>query len=767
MPIFNERIFPSALRCSAARIGGQIPWQNPGRLGMKACPVCGAANPDDQATCEECGASLTSVSIEEGVPCPVCGYRNPSGVIFCAQCGARLESEGMGGAEGPSKEEVPETVEVGMDWVAALEELFPEIPSEAWPPAPEATPAEAGIAGVEEERVPPHPAEGEKSPGAEAPLPAPWEWLEEEKPASPVSEPIPWAPAVEEIPSVFEPEGSSEEVSISPEGAPLEISELWSGTESTEEEAGSFPSPGVPPIQEGEEPPFPWLEMPGEAPEQGPEASPLGTAPFIEWPLELGGEVPTPSQVGPFVEIPPERTEESEAGFPFELEAEEIPGWSEESKEAIPEVPHEPFEAWKLEESPLTAEEIPLEEALPTQAGVFLIQAEPPAEAPAEAPPFTDLEAVLAEMPEWLQALRPVPEEEAPAPSEAIPTIEPAVVETRGPLAGLVDVLPLNVRLFEIHGPAARLRSQPPPELLTRAQAWRSLLDQGLAFLPGERAVEPAPAGLVAALERWLLFALLIGALILGLYWPLPFFQPALLMPPVDFLARLDQAPAGGIALVAVDYGPDRAAELEPYLQRILERLAARGVRVLTVSLSPWGAAQAAQAIQARPDYGERVAHLGYYPGQEVGVARLLTRPLRQLGMDYRGQPLQGLPIARDFGEDPLAARVNLVVLITGSPDVLRGWIQQTQGVLSPEVPVIAAVGANLAPYVAPYRESGQLQAVAIGLRDALLLGGPVPEGSPAFFDLQAQTVLQVLVIALIGVGLGIRLFRRPTGIPE
>ncbi|GBD09641.1 hypothetical protein HRbin22_01899 [Candidatus Thermoflexus japonica] len=717
---------------------------------MKPCPICGAPNPEDQTTCEQCGASLISVSVEGGVLCPVCGYRNPSGTIFCEQCGARLESAAMEAAEGPLGEAAPEAEAVGMDWVAALEELFPEIPSEAPPPAPEPTPAGAG-----EEKAPPAPAEPEERPGAEPPSTPPWEWLEEE-PAPPAPEPVPWAAAVEETPSVFEPEGPPEEGSILPfEGIPPEIPELWPLTAPMEEEPGSFPSPDVPSIPEGEELPFPWLEMPGEALEQGPEASPSGTAPFIEWPLEPEGEPPTPSQALPFVGVPPERTEE-------------IPERPAESKEAIAEAPYEPFEAWRLEEA-LTAEEIPSEEALPAQASVFLVQEELPAEAPsapADVPPFTDLEAVLAGMPEWLQTLQPVPEEEAQAPAEAIPAIEPAV-ETRGPLAGLMDVLPLNGRLAEIQGPAARLRSEPAPELLTRAQAWQSLLDQGLNFILGERAAEPVPAGLAATLERWLLFALLIGALILGLYWPLPFFQPALLMPPADFLARLDQAPSGGIALIAVDYGPDRAAELEPYLQRILERLTARGVRVLTVSLSPWGAAQAAQVIQARPDYGERVVHLGYYPGQEVGVVRLLTRPLGQLRADYRGRPLQGLPVARDFGEDLLAARVDLVVLITGSPDALRGWIQQARGVLPPEVPVIAAVGANLAPYVAPYRESGQLHAVAIGLRDALLLDGPVPEGSPAFFDLQAQTVLQVSVIVLIGIGLAIRLLRRPVEVHE
>lgn len=727
---------------------------------MKSCPICGAPNPDDGMICEQCGASLVLVpKAEGGILCPVCGYRNPSGTIFCEQCGARLESEAIPGAEGPSGEEVLETAEVELDWVATLEEFFPEIPSEVQPSGPAAAPAEAGR---EEEIAAPPPVEAEGLLSTEAP-PVSWERLEEES-APPLPESAPWMPSGEEIPLTFEPERSPEGVPAPPfEGIPPEIAEPWPLTESLEEEPESFPFPGVSPVQEEEErPPFPWLETSGEVPETSPEVSLLETAPFIEWPPELDMETSAPSQVA--------ETKETEAAPPPESGMGEIPEWlrgwegvEKPSEEAIPEVPYGLFEAGELGERPLTALEIPAEEELLAQASALLVPEEPPAEAPpapAEVPPFTDLEAVLAEMPEWLQTLQPVPEEEGQAPSEAIPALEPAVMETQGPLAGLVDVLPLNLRLAEIHGPAARLQSEPATELRTRAQAWQSLLGQGLNFLFGEQVAEPVPAGLGAALERWLLFALLAGALILGLYWPLPFFQPALLTPPGDFLARLDQVPPGGIALVAVDYGPDRAAELEIYLHRILERLTARGVRVLTVSLSPWGAAQAALAVQARPDYGEQVVHLGYYPGQEVGVVRLLTRPLSQLGVDYRGQPLSGLPVARDFKEDPLAARLGLVVLITGSPDALRGWIQQARGVLPSEVPLVAAVGANLAPYVAPYRESGQLHAVAIGLRDALLLDGPAPEGSPAFFDLQAQTILQLFIIGLIGVGLVIRLFR-------
>ncbi len=712
---------------------------------MKRCRGCGASNPETQEICEQCGAPLDlPPEIEGGALCAICGYRNPVEAIFCEQCGARLGPEG---APGEAAEPV------GLDWLSALEEFLPETPPIPPAPASEAIPSEAQEAGSFPWRI------GEEAPAEAEPL-SPDEGLE--KPP-PFKQPIEGFPPLEEglsVPPFTE--------------FPLE----------TPEALEAFPFPGAfpmgeeekaPPLSEGEAiPPFPWLELSGETIAPPSEASPEGTEPFLGWPPEWEESEPPAAGVAPFRGLPPEALGQAEGAPGAEWEGGALPEWLRGFAEAaeplappseaiLPPAPEgPPEEKWKQgEEVPHPAERfegLPEAEGIQAQMGPFWI-GEVSAEAPpAEVPPFTDLEAALAEMPEWLQTLQPVPEEGGEARTEAIPAVEPAVVETRGPLAGLVDVLPMNPRLLEPQGPAARLAAEPPADLLTRAQAWRSLLDHGLEFLIGERAVEWAPAGLGATLERLLLFALLLGALIVGLYWPLPFFRADLLAPPQEFLAALDRAPAGGLALVAVEYGPDRAAELEPYLQRVLDRLTARDVRVLTVSLSPWGAAQAAQVVAGRPDYGERVVHLGYFPGQEVGAARLLTGPMDRLGADYRGQPLRSLPIAQDFGGEPLAARLHLVVLITGSPDALRGWIQQAHGRLPREAPMVAAVGTNLWPYAAPYQESGQLQAVAVGLRDALLFEGPPAEGSPAFFDLQAQTALQVFLIALIGIGLAIRL---------
>lgn len=700
---------------------------------MKRCSSCGASNPETQMICEQCGAPLDpSPEIEGGALCVVCGYRNPAEAVFCEQCGARLEPlepEGTEEVQAVAPEEASQPGEA--DWLSALEELLPETPPV--PPAPEA--------GEEE---PPSLQIGEQAPAA-AESPAPHEWTE--------------GPILLEQP-------------IEIEGAPFS-SELTFPEETPSTLASLLELPGETSEVAPEE--FLRLESSEEILQPPSETPPWGTEPFVGWPSEWEQEKSSTAGFASFSESGPEVEEQAEALPSPGWEGEQLPEWLRaipetaeppvpSSEAVISSTPGVDLEAWPLEEAPQpmegTSGESEVEEPAP-RTSPFWIEEMPAGAPPEEVPPFTDLEAALAEMPEWLRTFQPVSEEGGEAPAEAILAAEPAVVETRGPLAGLVDVLPLNPRVLEVPGPAARLTAEPPSDLLTRAQAWRSLLDHGLEFLAGERAVERVAADLGVTLERTLLFAIILGVLIIGLYWPLPFFQAALLAPPQGFLAALDRVPSGGLALVAVDYGPDRAAELEPYLQRVLDRLTARGVRVLTVSLSPWGSAQAMQVVSGRPDYGERLAHLGYSPGQEVGVARLLTQPADQLGIDYRGQPLKSLPIAQDFDGEPLAIRLDLVVLITGSPDAMQGWIQQAYGLLRPETPIVAAVGMNLWPYAAPYQESGQIQAIAVGMRDALLFEGPPVEGSPAFFDLQAQTLLQVFLIVLIGIGLAIRLLPR------
>ena len=648
--------------------------------------------------------------------CPMCGASQPTAVERCDQCGAAL-GPGMDPEAGRlcavcGYRNPPEVVFCEQCGARLGVAETPPGASEATPPSEPIT--ADWVSALEDlfREMPSEAAPAEAAPGGLGPPEEPGGAEEAgEIPeglrgiAGPSESPRPPAPEEETEPFIFP---WAEEAAGEGHEAPFIFSEAAPEAAGT----GEIPLP-APFLEE-----IPWPEFPPEA------AADVAAFPEAWGPPEAPASPaePAAAEIGPFLELPPE-----------------IEGVLTAPEEAPPE-------PWGAEGVPLPPEA--------EMAGPFVLEEAPsPPAAPAEVPPFT-------EMPEWLQALQPVPEEGAETLEAPGLWAAPTVEETRGPLAGLVDVIPFVPALVAVHGPGARLHAEPAPERQARAQAWKSLLDQGLAFMAGERVARAAPLGLKAMAERWLLTALILGVLVLALYWPLPLFQPTGFAAPAAFLQALDQVPDGGVVLVAVDYGPDRAAELEGYLQGALRRLSARGVSLVAVSLSPWGALQAAQIFEASPDYGQRVVHLGYLPGEEVAVARLLSTSLDRMPGDYRGRSLQAFPMAATLGTEPLGRRVNLVLLITGSPEALRAWVQQSRPLLPREVPVVAAVGASLAPFVAPYVESGQIQAVAVGLRDALLLEGPAAEGSPAFFDLQAQSALQVLTILLIGVGLTVNLFQ-------
>ena len=68
---------------------------NLGDLMSKICSKCGFSNNDDAKFCLECGNSLESNAVKEGVSCPSCNSVNPLDSVFCKECGSSLDSESV------------------------------------------------------------------------------------------------------------------------------------------------------------------------------------------------------------------------------------------------------------------------------------------------------------------------------------------------------------------------------------------------------------------------------------------------------------------------------------------------------------------------------------------------------------------------------------------------------------------------------------------------------------------------------------------------
>jgi len=319
-------------------------------------------------------------------------------------------------------------------------------------------------------------------------------------------------------------------------------------------------------------------------------------------------------------------------------------------------------------------------------------------------------ELVNADIPDWLQALRPEPGEagEAAARRVALPT--PA--EPEGPLQGVPGVLQ-PFALIDAPADVKTLAETAIPEsVIAQAQLWQSLLERPRSAERPVSQVEP-PNEATVTLVRWLVAAILILG-VLGAFLLLPeglrlaTASPAQVAPGAPALIEgLDALQPGDRVIVAVEYGIAYAEEMSQIAIPVLQHLTAQQAEITIVSTLPegaaLGAALAAEAellaaeAEAEAQAGPAQPAGGYLAGNASGISAFLSQP------------------------DAQAARH--VLVLASRPERLRWWIEQVQLAYdSAPTPVSLSVGASASagPVVAPYLRTLQIQGWLVGLPDAL-----------------------------------------------
>ncbi len=648
---------------------------------MIYCPKCGTANRRGSRFCNECGETLP---LGTALRCPMCGTMNPVGNVYCDQCNARLtpmkvpppgesereqtpikglslptiplEAEREQQVEGVTKrvemEEEGEN-EIAGDWLAQLraseeEEEGPDIIAESIEPVelPDWL-RDMGPIDMEAQATP-----GKEQSAAEAPL-------EEEAPAVP-------PPTPAEIPGWLQEIAPSE--AAPPEAAPTVI-----------EPAPEEPAPDIPAPAEIPD----WLQEIAPSEAAAPDAAPPPPPPFVGTPSPAVAEVPEWLR-----EIAPEEESIPEAApsvpplveLPTEAESTETPEWLTE---------------FQAEPTPPSAPAVPIFE------GVTLLPPSEPGIGAAE----EDL--ARAEIPDWLEALRP---EAAEAATEEQPA------ETEGPLRGLRGVLPAAPT---IEVPPVRESTLPAgvSEMsLARAQLLQSLLARPAEMPQPE--VHRLGISIGERIQRWLVAAVLLVAVGGILISPLVGFN-------VPTLTQLTSSPAangriesqhlmnlysavqstgaGDTVLVAFEYGPPEADELNLVAEPILRHLLDQGAHISVVSTRPEGLAMAAGLLSDIVSSEERYTLVNYRPGDATGVSQLLT-------------DCEILPGGGTDGD----THHRLILVLTAQPGPLRWWIEQTRA-LGDAPPVVAGISTALAPAAYPYLDTsaGQLEGAISGLSGA------------------------------------------------
>ncbi len=223
--------------------------------------------------------------------------------------------------------------------------------------------------------------------------------------------------------------------------------------------------------------------------------------------------------------------------------------------------------------------------------------------------------------------------------------------------------------------------------------------------------------------------ALLAG---LGIAWLLPSMPFLALGGGANSTAGSDLHVAIGALpdqpLVVVDMDPDLGTypEIRFATRAALADLFAVGARVAMVSFSPEGRAIAIAELARLRDEGagsDRLIDLGFRSGGEAALVQLAGGSIEADATGHAGPVLQALA-SRGGG----LAAFDLALVIGGTEVSPRSWIEQIEPRV-PDLPVAAVTPTFLLPEMQPYRDAGQLVALAGTLPQGVAYGTSVAAG--------------------------------------
>jgi hypothetical protein len=320
-----------------------------------------------------------------------------------------------------------------------------------------------------------------------------------------------------------------------------------------------------------------------------------------------------------------------------------------------------------------------------------------------------ELEPDLAEaqLPSWLQAMRPVESAALTAPSVEG---EGSTVEQAGPLAGLAGVLSAEPEFIHLSKPKSSLVKL---QVSDNQQSHITLLENLLAEEGQTKPVSTRSAISSQYFLRLLIALVVLVSVILPLWMNreiLPMPAPAGVPNEVyDFGRLIGSLNANVPVLVAFDYEPGFSGELDATSTAILSEMAGRGIHLAAISTNPTGPLLAERFRIARlSDSTASFVNLGYIPGGAAGMLAFAQTPREVVPFDLNGArvwettSLSTVSALADFGA---------VLVLTENPETARSWIEQAQPFLeSAGKPLLMVLSAQAEPMIRPYYETSPRQ---------------------------------------------------------
>lgn len=216
-----------------------------------------------------------------------------------------------------------------------------------------------------------------------------------------------------------------------------------------------------------------------------------------------------------------------------------------------------------------------------------------------------------------------------------------------------------------------------------------------------------------------------------------------------DFIESL---PEGSVVMISIDYDAASMPELQPLLEVVLTHIFRNNLKVIMLGHWPLGLPLGQIALEKvaremHKKYGEDYVFLGYRPGVAAVILNMGKDIRGVFNSDYRGKPIDSIPLMKNIHNySDIALLIGFEAGATG--DV---WVQFGQARFG--LKIILTSTAVVAPDMYPYYQAGQIVGLIGGLRGAADYEILVNKKGIAYAGMTAQTVIHVMIIALILLG--------------
>ena len=174
-----------------------------------------------------------------------------------------------------------------------------------------------------------------------------------------------------------------------------------------------------------------------------------------------------------------------------------------------------------------------------------------------------------------------------------------------------------------------------------------------------------------------------------------------------DTFHVIDDLPEGSKVLLAWDFDPASAGELEPMATAFARHCCEKKHKMVFLALWPVGPQMIDDTIEKviKTDfpnlvYGEDYVNLGFKPGNE-GVIKVIVTDLRQLySTDAKGTNVDKIPICR--GVETIRD-FDLIINVSAGYPGIKEWVQYAATPYPDEVSLITGTTGVTAPQLYPY----------------------------------------------------------------